>query len=136
MKLTQTLLWVLLFINMIALAFIYFDNNKSDDIPNLIGTWSGKNVTLSDLKGYKEWAHKVVHITEQKDRRFRGTFSYPGETKHFFGVIYPDNKSFTWVASDSHGYNQGRILGENKISACYVESGEQATVGCATLERQ
>jgi len=135
MKLTQTLLWVLLIINMTALAFIYFDNDKSDGIPNLIGTWSGKNVTISDLKGYKEWDHKVVHITEQKDRRFRGTFSYPGETKHFFGVIYPDNKSFTWVASDSRGYNQGRILGKNKISACYVESWDHATAGCATLER-
>ena len=107
-----------------------------DEIPNLVGTWKGTNLTVSELKGYKEWGEKVVHITEQKDRRFRGTFTYPDGTKNFFGVIYPDNKSFTWVASNSHGFNHGRILGKNQIGACYVESWEQATAGCATLDRQ
>jgi len=138
MKLNLTLLWTLLIINSIGLGCLYYvtkDNNVSE-VPNLIGTWSGKNVTVSDQKDYKTWGNKVVQITEQKDRRFRGTFTYPDGTKNFFGVIYPDNKSFTWVASNSRGYNHGRILGENNISACYVESWEQATAGCATLERQ
>lgn len=106
------------------------------DIPNLVGTWVGENRTVSDKKGYKIWGEKTVQITEQQDRRFRGTFTYPDGTKNFFGVIYPDNISFTWVASNSKGYNHGRILGPDRIGACYVESGEDATAGCADLVRK
>jgi len=105
-------------------------------IPDLVGTWVGENRTVSDKKGYRVWGKKKIEITEQRDRRFRGHFSYPEGTKRFFGVIYPDNISFTWVASDSKGYNQGRILGVDRISACYFESGEDATAGCAELLRQ
>ena len=140
MKFFQLLLWCLLIINSIAIACIYYTNrlekaDGSQDIPNLVGSWSGENVTLSDQKGYKIWGNKVVHITEQKDRRFRGTFTYPDGTKNFSGVIYPDNISFTWVSTNSRGFNHGRILGENTIGACYVEAWEQATAGCATLTR-
>jgi len=140
MKFSQLLLWCLLIVNSIAIACIYYSNRteKVDDqqIPNLIGRWSGENVTISDEKGYKIWGEKVVQITEQTDRRFRGTFTYPDGTKNFSGVIYPDNVSFTWVSTNSRGFNHGRILGENKIGACYVEAWEQATVGCATLTRK
>ena len=109
---------------------------KSDPIPNLVGTWVGENKTISDKKGYKDWGKKTVEITEQKDRRFRGHFTYSEGTKNFFGVIYPDNKSFTWVATDSKGYNQGRILDAEHIAACYVEAGAEATAGCAELEKK
>ncbi|MCZ7594303.1 MAG: hypothetical protein M5U16_04815 [Hyphomicrobium sp.] len=107
-----------------------------DRIPNLVGTWIGENRTVSDKKGYRVWGQKTIEITEQRDRRFRGHFSYPEGTKHFFGVIYPDNTSFTWVATDSKGYNHGRILGTDRIGACYVESGPEATAGCAELVRR
>ncbi len=140
MKSSQLLLWCLLIVNSIAIACIYYSNRveKVDDqhIPNLIGRWSGENVTVSDAKGYKIWGEKVVQITEQTDRRFRGTFTYPDGTKNFSGVIYPDNVSFTWVSTNSRGFNHGRILGENKIGAGYVEAWEQATVGCAILIRK
>ncbi len=138
MKSLQWLVGVVLLINLGLVAFICSNHlgDKNTSIPNMIGTWKGENVTVSDLKGYKVWGEKVIHITEQQDRRFRGTFTYPDGTKNFFGVIYPDNISFTWVASNSKGFNHGRILGKNKIGACYVESWEQATAGCATLFRQ
>lgn len=106
----------------------------SGGIPSLVGTWSGQNHTISDKKGLLT-RDRTVHITEQTDRRFRGHFVYSEGRKDFFGVIYPDNASFTWVASDSKGYNHGRILGPDRISACYVESWEQATAGCADLAR-
>lgn len=138
MKNSNALIALMLVVNVALVAFIYWNNvaSKSTDIPHLVGTWKGENVTVSDQKGYKIWGEKMVQITEQKDRRFRGTFTYPDGTKNFFGVIYPDNKSFTWVASNSRGYNHGRILANGQIAACYVESWEQATVGCATLNRQ
>ena len=53
-----------------------------------------------------------------------------------FGVIHPDNKTITWVATNSRGYNMGKLLDQNKISACYVESGIDATAGCAELTRK
>ncbi len=141
MKFSQLLLWCLVIINSIAIACIVYSNrpekvDRDQQIPNLVGSWSGENVTLSDQKGYKIGGNKVVHITEQKDRRFRGTFTYPEGTKNFSGIIYPDNVSFTWVSNNSRGFNHGRILGENRIGACYVEAWEQATVGCATLTRK
>lgn len=138
MKTVYWLFGIMLLINIALLSVVFSHHGlkKSNDIPNLVGTWKGENLLVSDLKGYKEWGEKVIHITEQRDRRFRGTFTYPDGTKNFFGVIYPDNISFTWVASNSKGYNHGRILGKNQISACYVESWEQATAGCATLDRQ
>ena len=104
-------------------------------IPSLIGTWVGDNNTISDKKGLKTWK-KTIQITEQTDRRFRGHFVYADGRKDFFGVIYPDNTSFTWVASDSKGYNHGRIIGPDHIAACYVEPGEEATAGCADLTRE
>lgn len=117
-----------------AAGTAWADDRKA--IPNLVGKWVGENRTVSDKKGYKIWGEKTVEITEQQDRRFRGTFTYPDGTKNFFGVIYPDNTSFTWVASNSKGYNHGRILDADHIAACYVESGEDATAGCAELARK
>jgi hypothetical protein len=113
----------------------YHHQKESQPIPELTGTWSGTNHTVSDLKGFKEW-EKTIHITEQRDRRFKGHFTYVDGTKHFSGIIYPGNISFSWVSSDSKGYNHGRILGPDTITACYVEALEQSTAGCAELTRQ
>jgi len=136
---SHRLLWLILIINSIGLLCLYIANKPAytHDTPNLIGTWRGENATLGAEKGYKTWENaKTVTITEQKGRRFRGNFSYADGTKNFFGVIYPDNQSFTWVATNAKGFNHGRILNSNTIGACYVESWEDATVGCATLERE
>ncbi len=138
------LIWLFTLANTGLLIYLFFsyqpgassvDQQAIETIPNLVGTWTGSNQTVSDLKGYKYWGEKTVYITEQEDRRFRGHFTYPDGTKNFFGVIYPDNRSFTWVASNSRGYNHGRILDGDKIGACYVEAWEQATAGCAELQR-
>lgn len=136
LALAQTLLWLLVLINTASLAYYFCEYYlKANEIPHLVGTWSGENLTISDEKGYKV-RPKLITITEQKDRRFRGTFTYGDGTKHFFGVIYPDNQSFTWVSTPSHGFIHGNILAEDKIGACYVEAWENASAGCATLERQ
>ena len=107
----------------------------SENIPNLVGTGVGINKTISEDRGYRSW-EKKVEILEQDERRFKGKFSYTDGTKNFFGVIHPDNKTITWVATNSRGYNMGKLLDQNKISACYVESGIDATAGCAELTRK
>lgn len=116
------------------LAFRPASSEAADQIPRLIGTWTGENHTISDKKGLKTWK-KTIRITSQTDRRFRGYFDYSAGRKEFYGVVYPDNISMTWVASDSVGYNHGRILGPDKIAACYVEPGPEGTAGCAELRR-
>ncbi len=122
---------------LIVILFLFLSDRStsSEVIPNLKGTWVGKNNTVSNQRGFRTW-EKKVEILEQKDRRFKGTFSYTDGTKNFFGVIHPDNATFTWVAPDSRGYNIGKILDNNRISACYVESGIDATAGCADLTRK
>ena len=121
---------------MLLLALISTSISANDHkIPNLVGTWVGVNNTLSEQRGYRSW-EKKVEIIEQKDRRFKGTFSYTDGTKNFFGVIHPDNITITWVASNSRGYNIGKLLDKNNISACYVEAGIDATAGCADLQRK
>ena len=119
-------------------AFLFMNANSaisSEDIPNIVGTWIGENKTISELRGFRTW-EKKVEILEQKGRRFKGTFSYTDGTKNFFGVIHPDNLTITWVASNSRGYNIGKLLTKNRLSACYVESGIDATAGCADLTRK
>lgn len=123
--------------NIFYLILIFFLSNNviADTIPDLIGEWNGKNNTYSELKGLKTW-EKTINITQQNDRRFKGNFTYSDGTKNFYGIIHPDNITITWVASNSRGYNLGKILEKNKISACYVESGIDATVGCSELTRK
>ena len=126
-----------LFIHTIFTMFLFSNSLSiaSENIPNLVGTWIGINKTVSEDRGYRTW-EKKVEILEQDERRFKGKFSYTDGTKKFFGVIHPDNKTITWVATNSRGYNMGKLLDKNKISACYVESGIDATAGCAELTRK
>ena len=127
---------LIIYTYLLIITLISSDVLSNDkDIPNLVGTWVGVNNTLSEQRGYRSW-EKKVEIIEQKDRRFKGTFSYTDGTKNFFGVIHPDNKTITWVASNSRGYNIGKLLNKNNISACYVEAGIDATAGCADLKRK
>ena len=125
------------FIHTIITMFLFSNSMSiaSENIPNLVGTWVGINKTVSEDRGYRSW-EKKVEIFEQDERRFKGKFSYTDGTKNFFGVIHPDNKTITWVATNSRGYNMGKLLDQNKISACYVESGIDATAGCAELTRK
>jgi hypothetical protein len=112
-----------------------FSEPQKEEVPNLVGTWTGENSTYSEQRGYASWA-KTVEIVEQNGRIFKGQFTFSGGTKHFFGVIYPDNTTLSWVAADSKGYNHGHIFSKDRISACYVETGADATVGCADLARE
>ena len=108
--------------------------SHAEDVPSFVGTWSGKTNSIGDIFGMRT-RDRTVHITEQTDRRFRGYFVYENGRKDFFGIVFPDNTSFSWVSPTSKGYIQGRILGSDHIAACYLESGEQATAGCSDLKR-
>jgi len=104
------------------------------DMPDLVGTWSGKTDSIGDIYGLRT-RERTVHITEQTDRRFRGYFVYEAGRKDFFGIVFPDEVSFSWVSPTSKGEVHGRILAPDHIAACYIEPGEQATAGCSDLTR-
>jgi len=122
---------------LILLSITLFFNNSfaNSSVPNLTGEWNGINKTISESKGLKTWEKKII-INDQTDRRFTGSFTYTDGSKKFYGVIHPDNETFTWVSSNSRGYNFGKILDTNRISACYVEPGIDSTAGCADLVRE
>ena len=101
---------------------------------DMIGTWSGRNDTIGDVFGLRT-RPRTGEITEQTDRRFRGYFSYDGGRVDFFGIVYPDDASFTWVSPQSKGTVHGRILSPERIAACYAEAGAEATAGCSDLTR-
>lgn len=121
-KSTSTLLPIATFVLALTNISVCWGAQQNDQIPNLVGTWSGENQTYFKKKGYSSW-NKTIEISEQMVRIFKGQFTYADGAKHFFGTIYPDNASFTWVAADIAGYNQGRIHDKNIISAGYTESG-------------
>ena len=127
----KNFIYLFLFISFVKINSAH----SSENIPNIIGTWTGINKTISEQRGLRTW-EKKVEIIEQDGRRFKGTFSYTDGTKNFFGVIHPDNQTITWVASNSRGYNLGKLISKNRLSACYVESGIDATAGCADLVRK
>ena len=107
---------------------------RADDGPNLVGTWTGKTNSIGDKFGLRT-RDRTVHITEQTDRRFRGYFEYEDGRKDFFGIVFPDDVTFSWVSTTSKGYVQGRLMGTDRMAACYVESGPEATAGCSDLVR-
>lgn len=117
-----------------ALSFVGAGRASADDVPSVVGTWSGKTNSIGNVYGLRT-RDRTVHITEQTDRRFRGYFVYEDGRKDFFGIVFPDNISFAWVSPASKGQVQGRILTPDHIAACYVESGENATAGCSDLTR-
>lgn len=131
-SLTRTAAGLLFGIAGLALATL---PAHAEDIPNFVGTWSGKTGSIGDKYGLRT-RDRTVHITEQTDRRFRGYFDYEAGHKDFFGIIFPDNQSFSWVTTTSKGLVQGRILGPDHIAACYLEPGEEATAGCSDLKRE
>jgi len=106
----------------------------ADEIPNMVGTWSGKNNTIGEKFGLRT-RDRTVHITEQTDRRFRGYFDYDDGHKDIFGIVFPDNVSFAWTSPTSKASVQGRILAPDHIAACYIEGGPEATAGCSDLKR-
>lgn len=123
------------FLILFSIIFIFNSSFANTSVPDLKGEWNGINKTISESKGMKTWEKRVI-ILEQTDRRFVGSFTYTDGTKKFYGVIHPDNVTFTWVSSNSRGYNFGKILEKDRISACYVEPGIDSTAGCADLERK
>lgn len=121
---------------LLALVLVISGTASAADegIPNLVGTWSGKNNTVGDAFGLRT-RDRTVHITEQTDRRFRGYFDYDGGHKDIFGIVFPDNVSFAWTSTKSKSSVQGRILSPDHIAACYIEGGPDATAGCSDLTR-
>ena len=102
--------------------------SNDKDIPNLVGTWVGVNNTLSEQRGYRSWEKKVEIINRKiEDSR---ELSHTPMAQKLFGVIHPDTQTITWVASNSRGYNIGKLLDKNNISACYVEAGIDAGWMC------
>jgi len=122
---------------LISILFLFINDKKlkSEYIINLIGIWEGINKSYSTEKGYRTWKKKIM-IFEQKERIFKGNFTYADGEKNFLGTIRKNNKNFYWVSPESKGYIHGEILNINTIEICYTEAYKGAAVGCSILKRQ
>lgn len=118
----------------VAAAAVSTPSFADDNGPSLVGTWSGHTNSIGDIYGLRT-RDRTVHITEQTDRRFRGYFVYEGGRRDFFGIVFPDNTSFAWTSTAAKGVTEGRILSGDRIAACYIEPGAEATAGCSDLTR-
>ena len=122
---------------LISILFLFINDKKlkSEYIINLIGIWECINKSYSTEKGYRTWKKKI-RIFEQKERIFKGNFTYADGEKNFLGTIRKNNKNFYWVSPESKGYIHGEILNINTIEICYTEAYKGAAVGCSILKRQ
>ena len=122
---------------LISILFLFINDKKlkSEYIINLIGIWEGINKSYSTEKGYRTWKKKI-RIFEQKERIFKGNFTYADGEKNFLGTIRKNNKNFYWVSPESKGYIHGEILNINTIEICYTEAYKGAAVGFSILKRQ
>ena len=93
---------------LISILFLFINDKKlkSEYIINLIGIWEGINKSYSTEKGYRTWKKKI-RIFEQKERIFKGNFTYADGEKNFLGTIRKNNKNFYWVSPESKGYIHG-----------------------------
>ena len=121
------------FLFIFLLSRISVDAKK---IPNLIGKWEGENIKSTLKKGFLK-SKNIIEITEQKNRLFKGYVIHKGGKEAFVGVIKSDHKTFYWAdSSDDDGKVIGTILKKNKIETCYLDSGNDAVVGCSILFRE
>ena len=103
---------------LLILFFIFPYSLYAKKIPNLVGVWSGEN------------------ITEQKSRVFRGFVIHKNGKEEFVGVIKSNHKDFFWAdSSDDDGKVIGTILDKKTIETCYLDSGRDAVAGCSILKR-
>ncbi len=118
-----------------AVALSGLASADSPGVPDMMGTWSGDNRTISAAEGYRV-RKKSVNVTEQQGRRFKGTVDYADGTDRFIGILRSDNKSFMWVDIESQGHVFGEIVSPGVIEACYLHTGEDAVAGCSILVKQ
>ncbi len=127
----------ILYLNFFLFLFLFINFQvNAKNIPNLTGTWQGKNIKSTLKKGFVK-STNVVEITEQKDRLFKGYVNHKGGKEAFVGVIKSDYKNFYWAdSSNDDGKVIGTILNKNKIETCYLDSGKDAVAGCSILVRE
>jgi hypothetical protein len=116
---------------------------ESQEVPSLVGTWTGTCVGHDQKDGYfdaSEWSLEL-EVTEQKDRVFNGkiTFIQKSDNKvlgdeGFSGVIGPDMKTIYLGEYDS-GFSFGQLLDPDTLEFIYLDDGKNGSAGIDTFTR-
>jgi hypothetical protein len=135
-------------------ALVAYPAFAADPPPNIKGKWVGKTHTI--VAGVApHWPSNrgtfekpglfekdlVIEVTGQEGRRFWGNqiFSGGGEKTEepMIGELTgEDNK--TVVIVDTDGYLNGRLIGDNVLSFCYMQAGgktQSSIVSCTEVRR-
>lgn len=120
--------WHLILLAFLAMGICTAQVPK-EQIPNLVGNWSGSENGYFALNGsYKLIENLSVNlaIVEQKDRLFKGYLTFPSEngtTEDLSGAIGLDNKTL-YIAEFKEGYDLGTIISDNEIELIYLQDGK------------
>lgn len=110
----------------------------AQDVPNIVGTWSGPSDGLGKKDGWITGPVTLV-VSEQRGRSFRAKISYPApgggsQTETLAGTLTPDGKTIYLAADDGIHI---AVLQGTTLDACYVEPGENDGLAlCARLQKQ
>jgi len=124
-------------------------NASADDIPNLVGTWTGTFTggvrlgggDLSPTDAKPTFVHEgmnrqyTLSINEQQGRGILGTWSSVKGSERIQGVIRLDNQTVLFVDTDS--YETAKILSANEMEFCnQTTNGKDMFAFCFLLKRQ
>ena len=137
---SMIILLILLILLMTGISFVSAD---SQEIPNLVGNWSGTCVGYTQDEGYNSFSDLLLFltITEQKGQVFNGTLFFQKKNKDhysdstgFSGAIGPDMKTF-YLAEYKKGYSMGSIIDKNTLQYIFLLDGEKGLVTIDNLTR-
>ncbi len=126
----------------------------ADSIPNMKGKWVGKTHTIVAGVGLHWPSNKgtfekpglfekdlAIEVVGQEGDRFWGNqrFSGNGENTEepMIGELTGDHHK-TVIITDTDGYINGRLIGDDTLSFCYTQAGgktESSVVSCTEIKR-
>lgn len=110
----------------------------AQEVPSIVGTWTGPSDGLSKKAGWITGPVTLV-VSEQRGRSFRAKVTYPSpkggsQSEDIVGTLTPDGKTAYLAADDGIHI---AVLQGTTLDACYVEPGDNDGLAlCARLQKQ
>lgn len=126
------------FVTGIIAAMLLATPALAQDVPNIIGTWTGPSDGLSQKDGWITGPVTLV-VSEQRGRSFRAKVTIPAakggsQTEAVVGTFTPDGRTIYLAADDGIHI---AVLQGTTLDACYMEPGDDDGLTlCARLQKQ
>jgi len=144
MRVKNCIMWT---ICIFALALTAASVNAQESWPDMKGVWTMTSSTVvlgaekhhpGKVKQAKPRYREVkftLRITEQKDRRFSGTFETEHHTEPVIGVFANNRKQI--LIADSDGFFDATLVDADTFDYCYRHITSKSTVvACSVMKRE